>query len=373
MPAPKKENPAAFKHWFNADLLSRIGQSLKAVWPEFDEKKFSKIQSQFHELEMKPRVLLIRDALQEQLPSDYLKALEILLRSLKSETLKGFDLWPYTEYIQTHGLNEVDASLEALHQLTKRFTSEFAVRPFLIHHPRKTFSQLKKWSRDTHPHVRRWTSEGSRPRLPWGAKLKASIQDPRLGLEILEQLKFDDELYVRKSVANHLNDIAKDHPRLVIETLKRWQKKVGKKHQDKLLWIQKQALRTLIKQGHPGALQLMGFGEKAKIHLGSFKLNQKTFSENEILSFELLITSKSRKSQRLAVDYIVHYQKANQKTSPKVFKLKILELEPGQSLVIKKNHSLKPVTTRKHYPGLHRLEIQINGTICASTNWTLKL
>lgn len=372
MPAVKKEdNPSAFKHWFNEALVHRLSNSLKKVYPAFNTKSFNQVAHKLPAFEMKPRVHLIRDAIKAELPKDYLKALPILLKSAEAGDLKGFDLWPYTEFIQQHGLGHVEPSLDALYILTSKFTAEFAVRPFLIQHPKKTFAVLKKWSSDKNEHIRRWTSEGTRPRLPWGAKLQASIVDPKPGLEILEKLKFDDSLYVRKSVANHLNDIAKDHPDLVIATLKFWQKKMTVKDKAKLAWITKQALRTLIKQGHPKALDVMGFGEKAQVKLGELKLNKKKFSEKDILTFELEMVSKSAKVQTLAVDYIIHYQKAGNKLSPKVFKLKVLELKPKEAFTLKKNHSLKPVTTRRHYAGLHKLEIQVNGQILAATEWHL--
>ncbi|AZZ35983.1 DNA alkylation repair protein [Bdellovibrio sp. qaytius] len=374
MPAvTKKDNPDAFKHWFNEALVTRISESLKKAYPTFNNKNFMKVAPKLAPLEMKPRVHFIRDAMAAELPQDYLKALSVLLKSVELGQLKGFELWPYTEFIQQQGLDHVEQSLEALYQLTSKFTAEFAVRPFLIKHPKKTFATLKKWSTDKDEHIRRWTSEGSRPRLPWGAKLHASIVDPSAGLEILEKLKFDDSLYVRKSVANHLNDIAKDHPDLVISTLKSWQKKVTAKDKAKLIWIEKQALRTLIKQGYKPALEVLGFGEKAQVKLGELKLNKKKFTEKDILTFELEFTSKSTKAQRLAVDYIIHYQKAGNKLSPKVFKLKVLDLKPNEKFIIKKNHSLKAVTTRRHYPGLHKLEIQINGKVLASADWQLAL
>ena len=185
MPAVKKEdNPSAFKHWFNEALVLRLSSSLKKAYPAFNAKKFNEVARKLPGFEMKPRVHLIRDAMKAELPQDYLKALQILLKSAQVGNLKGFDLWPYTEFIQANGLEHVEESLDALYILTSKFTAEFAVRPFLIHHPKKTFAILKKWSSDKNEHVRRWTSEGTRPRLPWGMKLHASIVDPTPCLEI---------------------------------------------------------------------------------------------------------------------------------------------------------------------------------------------
>ena len=368
-----KDNPSAFKHSISPQLVKKIGQAIKQAWTAFDEKNFNEVSKKLPSLELKPRVLVIRDAIRESLPQDYKRALSILLQAVKSSDLKGFDLWPVTEFVQTYGLQSFKESLAALYFLTERFTSEFAIRPFLIDQPKETYATLKRWSTDPNPHIRRWTSEGTRPRLPWGVKLKAAINDPKPGLQILENLKFDEELNVRKSVANHLNDIAKDHPDLVITTLKAWQKNCPAIHKKKIDWIQKQALRTLIKKGYNPALKLMGYGHEAQIKIGKLKLNKKIFNENEILSFEIALTSLDSKSQKIAIDYVIHYQKANKKLSPKVFKLKVLDLKPQEMIQIKKNHNLKTVTTRKHYPGLHKIEIQINGKILASVPWQLRL
>ena len=368
-----KENPSAFKHSISPQLVKKISKAIKSALPAFDEKNFNKVSDKLASLEMKPRVIAIREALHQNLPHDYKISLSILIKAFKTSDLSGFDLWPFTEFVQTYGLEDFDLSMVALCLLTQKFTAEFAIRPFLIAYPEKSYAVLQRLSLDPNTHIRRWTSEGTRPRLPWGLKLKSAIKDPKPGLKILENLKFDEELYVRKSVANHLNDIAKDHPDLVVSTLKAWQKNCPKEHQKKIDWIQRQALRTLIKKGYKPALTLMGYGQEALIKIGNLKLNKKTFRQNDILSFEVAITSTHSKAQKIAVDYIIHYQKSNKKLSPKVFKLKVFDLKPKEVFQIKKNHNLKAVTTRKHYPGLHKLEIQINGKILASIPWHLTL
>lgn len=365
-----QENPNAFKNWINPELVKKINANIVFYYPQFNQKKFLGITAKLIDLEMKDRVILIANTLQECLPKDYLEALKILLKSIetKTQSLKGFDLWPYTYFIEKNGTAYFKESLDALYVLTQKFTGEFAVRPFIAKDSTYTLNTLLKWSKDPNHHVRRWTSEGTRPRLPWGMKLHKLIENPKLTLPILENLKFDDELYVRKSVSNHLNDIAKDHPHLVIEILKNWQKQTKTKHNlEKINWIKKQALRTLVKDGNPLALKLMGVDPKVKVKLSPIKVNKKSIKLNEKLNFEFEVKSLSIKPQNLIIDYIVHYVKANNKTSAKVFKLKTYSLKKNESLKINKNHHFKHVTTRKHYSGLHKIEIQINGQIMGAS------
>lgn len=374
---PKKpdsdNNPNAFKLWINHKLVLKMAQALQQTYPDFDKNKFILVSRELDPLELKPRVLLIRDQLYSQLPKDYKKALKILLETLHTETLSGFDLWPYTEYIQTYGLDSPELSLKALRQITTRFTGEFAVRPFLKKYPEQTLSFLATCAQDKNVHVRRWASEGSRPRLPWGERLHEFVKDPRPTLAILENLKYDPELYVRKSVANHLNDIAKDHPEVVAETLKKWQKAAPLEHQKNIDWILRHALRTLIKQGHPKALSLIGADRDAKVKVGNLKLAKTRLRMNQKLEFSFFIQSQAKKPQKLVVDYIIHHMKSNQETSAKVFKLKSFTLAAGEKIEIKKNHSIKPITTRRYYPGVHILEIQVNGRVYARSKWQLQL
>jgi 3-methyladenine DNA glycosylase AlkC len=367
-----QDNPNAFKHFINADVVERIAESISAVAKEFPKAKFKNVIKELPALELKARVLLISQRLHQHLPPHFPQAVNVLLSSLKENRLKGFDLWPYTHYVQTHGTENVEASLDALRTMTQLFTSEFAVRPFLRLQTEKSLNYLIDCATNENVHVRRWSSEGSRPRLPWGERLDIFIQQPQLTLPILELLKYDEELYVRKSVANHLNDIAKDNPQVVLKRLAQWNKHCPKQHQDKISWITAQALRTLIKNGEPAALKLVGVSNTAQIKVVPLKLEKKSIKIGEHLNFSFSIHSQSKKTQKLIIDYVIHHQKAGGKTSPKVFKLKKCELLPGQSLVIGKKHSLKPVTTRKYYLGKHRVEIQINGKIYAGEDWVLR-
>jgi 3-methyladenine DNA glycosylase AlkC len=368
-----KENENALKHLFGLELLKRVSESLSEIYPSFDRKHFQGLMPVLKPLEMKPRVRFLRDELKKLLPPDYPKALGILVKSAKSGKLEGFDLWPYTEFVQTYGLEHPELSLDALKEFTQIFTSEWAVRPFVKSHSQKTMKYLLKCAEEKSEHTRRWASEGTRPRLPWGERLQDFVRDPKPTLPILEKLKFDPELYVRKSVANHLNDIAKDHPDFVVKILSKWKKEAGLEHSAKIDWTIRRALRTLIKDGNGGALELIGVSKKTEIKFLEFKIKQKKIKLGDRIDFEFEIHSSSKKSQKLVVDYIVHFVRANKTTTPKVFKLKALELPANGKIEISKSHHVKKVTTREYYPGLHFLEIQINGVVAGKREWKLEV
>ena len=357
------ENENAFKNLINEAVVKKISLEISKVYPDFNQKRFQKLVTELPSLELKARVLLITSHLKKELPSDYKEALCILVKAIESDKLKGFELWPFSEYISQFGLDHFDESMKAMYLLTSRFTSEFAIRPFLIKNHVRVLKYFTKWSTDKDPHVRRWVSEGSRPLLPWGQRIPLFVMDPTHTILLLDKLRFDEELYVRKSVANHLNDISKNHPQVVIEVLRMWQKDVPSEHADKIRWITRHALRTLIKKGHEGALKLMGVEGKASIKIQNFKLNKKRFKLNDQMDFSFEVISTSKKDQKLIIDYSIDFIKANGKSGKKIFKLKTEVLEAGQSVTINKKHSLKPITTMKFYSGTHHLKLQINGEV----------
>jgi 3-methyladenine DNA glycosylase AlkC len=357
------ENENAFKNMINETVVKKISSAIVDVYPDFKQKQFIKLSKELGALELKARVLLITKHLKEQLPESYPAALKILKAVMEKEALSGFELWPFSEYISQFGLDHFDESMKAMYLLTQMFTAEFAVRPFLLKDHKKVLKYFEKWSKDKNVHVRRWVSEGSRPLLPWGQKIPLFVMDPTHTLLLLDKLKFDEELYVRKSVANHLNDITKNHPQVVIEILRLWAKDVGPEEIEKYNWIKKHALRTLIKKGHAGALNLMGVTGKADVKIDEFKLNKKKFRLNDIMTFDLSLSSTATKSQLLIIDYSIDFMKANGKKGKKVFKLKTLELKGKESLSLTRNHSLKRITTMRFYPGTHHLYLHVNGQI----------
>lgn len=368
-----QENPSAFKLWINERVVKKIAESISEEYPSFPKKEFLKVTKKLDPLELKDRVLLITTELKKSLPEDYKKSLPILVKAMEKGELSGFELWPFSEYISQFGLDHFDDSLKAMYKLTQRFTSEWAIRPFLLKDHRKVLNTLSKWTEDKSSHVRRWISEGTRPLLPWGQRIPLFVMDPTHTLLFLDKLRHDEELYVRKSVANHLNDISKNHPQVVIEVLRMWTKDAPTEHQEKIAWIKRHALRTLIKKGHPGALKLMGVDGQAKVKLGAVKLNQTKFKLHDKLQFELSVTSTSTKSQKIVIDYAVDFVKANGKKGKKVYKLKTFELGPKETISLSKSHSLKPITTMKYYSGIHHLMIQVNGEMMDKKDFYLKV
>jgi len=366
-----------FKDVFNPTLVERMGQRIKTVWPEFNETSFRKsIVSKLDHLSLSERSELICQSLYSHLPPEYSNAVNVLLSTFKEATeakeLSGFDgfyFMPIARYVSTYGLDQKDfnLSMKALIAITKRFTSEDAIRPFIRKYPNETFKYLHQWTEDDNLHVRRLVSEGTRPRLPWSSALKEFQVDPGPVLELLEKLKEDPELYVRRSVANNLNDIAKDHPGLVLKTLKRWKKIENKGTQ----WIITHASRTLLKQGLPEALELLGYPTDVKIEVEHLKLNKKTCRMGDEIEFSFKIISKAKQEQNLMIDFVVHYMKANGKKASKVFKLSKKKLPANQVLNFSKRLSFKTISTRKYYVGSHEIHIQINGKLYGKVEFEL--
>ncbi|MDH5218164.1 MAG: DNA alkylation repair protein, partial [Gammaproteobacteria bacterium] len=236
----------------------------------------------------------------------------------------------------------------------------------LMASPEKTLSTLKKWTNDRDEHVRRLVSEGTRPRLPWAMRLPIFIENPSPVIELLESLKDDEHEYVRRSVANNLNDIAKDHPDLVAEIAARWMKDANKERKRLI----RHACRTLMKNGHKRTLGIFGY-EAPEIHKADIDLLTPTVTFGQALAFTLSIRSSSEYDQPLMIDYIIHHRKANGKTSPKVFKWKTTNLTAKKTIRISKRHAIKQITTRVYHPGAHALEIMINGVLVAKEDFEL--
>lgn len=362
---------------FNPTSIGGMAQGIQKAHPSFDADTFTNtVLSQLGELSYSERIVLITEKLEDYLPKDPEVSIDILIRALPPEiastgdpSFRGFIIATLTRYVSRNGLQHFDLSMKALYEMTKRFTAEWDIRPFIVEYPEKTLALLKQWLTDPNMHVRRLVSEGTRTRLPWGMHLKMFIADPKPVLELLEHLKDDPELYVRRSVANNLNDIAKDHPELVIDTLTRWQKGASEGTQ----WVIKHATRTLIKDGHNEALALLGFDPNVKVELSKLKLNSDTINMGDTLAFSAELTLQDKAAKDLVVDYVIYFMKANGKLAPKVFKLKTLKAQPNTAIQLAKRHAIKPITTRKYYAGRHELGILVNGQELVRIPFTLKL
>ncbi|MFT3870909.1 MAG: DNA alkylation repair protein [Nibricoccus sp.] len=367
MPAEKKTNEP-FKNWYNEELYRQIAEELAAVDAKFDRKKFLSLTlTGLEQRELMDRMRQTAIAAEATLSGSYRQKVAAL-RKITPNVKRGFVTLSFCDFVARYGLDDFEHSMETLKFFTPFGSAEFAVRPFIARDPARALAILLKWAEDENEHVRRLASEGSRPRLPWGARLTAIVAKPDLTASILEKLKSDPALYVRKSVANHLNDIAKDHPEWVLDRVESW-----KNGDAGTTWIVRHALRTLIKKGHPRALTLLGADTKAVAHVQvrRFTVSPAKIQLGESIELSAELTAKGKKPLSLVIDYIIHYARVGEKTSAKVFKWTTATLGPGKPLVLKKRQIIRDFTTRKHHAGKHRVELQINGTRLAESEFKL--
>lgn len=350
---------AAFKEEINAQLVQSWGTRIGA-----DSTWVTHTTAPLERMELKARVSHLAQAIWQVLGPDLLPALPKLeAAALAEPPLKAFAAWPAYTMVAQQGLAHPAESLRTLGVLTHLFSAEFAVRPFIDQHPELAIAQMLAWT--THPdeHRRRLASEGCRTRLPWGGNLRALIADPAPILPILEALKDDPSEYVRRSVANNLNDLAKDHPALVMEICERWTPGASK---DRLRLI-KHALRTLIKAGDPRGLAIIGVGDP--------KLEGLVFQASGAVQLgehlELSLQATLPKKQKLVVDFALHLLHKNGEHGRKVFKWKTLTA-PAGPLALTKRHPLKAVTVRSYYPGVQRVELLVNGRSLGMLNFALR-
>jgi len=287
--------------------------------------------------------------------------LEVLLEAGPHMPRGGFINMVPSDYVAKYGLEDPDASIPALEAFTQESSAEFAIRLFIDRYPERLMAQMLAWADHQHPDVRRLASEGSRPRLPWGIRLHAFVDEPSPILPILEKLKHDESESVRRSVANNLNDISKDNPQVVIDLLRHWN--ADEENDQEIRWITGHGLRTLVKKGDPEALELLGYPADPQILVRDVHIEPPRIALGDKITLTFTIESTGDRAQNLMIDYVVYHMRANGKLTPKVFKLKKVSIEPGEIIKIKKNHSFRPVTTRKYYPGAHAIQPQVNGKL----------
>ncbi len=302
----------------------------------------------------------------EYLP-EYEKAIEILLKV--NNISVGFPYLILPDFVEVFGLNYLDISMLALKEFTKSSSAEFAVRPFLTKYTDRAVAYMTAFAKDENEHVRRLSSEGMRPRLPWGGNLPQYKKDPSTVLKILNVLKEDDSLYVRKSVANNLNDISKDNPQIVIDIAKKW---IGRNKSTD--WILRHGLRTLIKKANPEALALFGYSHKQDQFMkeSSFHTNTNAVHRGEDCMINYSLTVETKESLHIRIEYAIDFVKSGNKVSRKIFLLSDRTLIGNHVLQGSKFHSFKELTTRKHYPGLHKIVLLVNGKEIAETSIILQ-
>jgi len=363
------------KNSFGPEVPARLATMIASVWPDFDSSSFERAALDgLDELELTARARHISAALADHLPEDRARAMGILTDSLSVEIpgaevggMASFVYLPWCYFISDHGLDCFEESMHAQYELTKRFTAEFSIRAYLEHHPEATLERLTEWTADENVHVRRLVSEGSRPRLPWAPRLRGFQADPEPVLRLLERLKDDPEEYVRRSVANNLNDIAKDHPDRVVEVAREWWSDADENRRRLI----RHGLRTLIKAGDQGALAVLGYTPDSPARVVSVECTPSSASIGGKVRVEVVLENPSGAPAPVLVDLSVHFVKARGATTAKVFKGAVHEIQPGDQVRIRKTISLKQHSTRKHYPGDHAVEVLVNGLVRGAGGFSL--
>ncbi|MDF1589041.1 MAG: DNA alkylation repair protein [Gammaproteobacteria bacterium] len=359
------------------DAVLEISYVLSKLIPDFPSDSFiNDACLGLEQRELKQRVDHIINVLGRFLPDDFNETARLLLQ-LKSHWPQksqqpgwfSFAAWPVIDYVGVYGLEHPELALDVLENLTSLFSAEFAVRPLIDTHFELTHRRMLAWTQHDDEHVRRLASEGCRPRLPWGKQLKTLRLEPAPVIEILEQLKDDPSLYVRKSVANNLNDISKDHPNLVTSLCQTWRSDASNERQ----WIIKQALRSLIKAGQPSAFEILAYNPQPQLVVLNFQLTPHSISLGQDIEMALSLQSESSEQQTIVLDYKVHHIKANGQSTSKVFKWKTLTLMPFEHYDLIKKHPIKAISTRTYYAGIHLVEIVINGRVFIQNQFELTL
>lgn len=356
-----------FKDRFSESFLQHFVDVIQKQTSAFDAKLFFQqiYDDHWHELAFKQRIRHISKAVTVALPLPYPQAIDVLIQIAPS--CRGVEYLFFPDYVELNGLNDWEVSMQALEVFTIYSSAEFAVRPFIMQDPERMLQQMDGWIVSDNEHLRRLASEGFRPRLPWASQLPVFIQDPSPTIQRLEVLQNDPALYVRKSVANHLNDIAKDHPERVAELAAKWYGQHP--HTD---WIVRHGCRTLLKQDHPAILQLFGYVASEHVHIQQLQVHPEIVKMGEYAEFSFTLINASSTEQSLRIDYEIHHMKANGKNAPKRFKWTAKSFAPGTH-VLSKQHLFKLITTRKYYAGIHPVSIYINGVEQGKVSFHLEI
>lgn len=351
------------KDIYSPSFFDKFSDILKDVLQDFDKKKFTQaiFDKTWEKKELKDRMRHIAFVLHQFMPKDFEKATKcieqfILKIQKKPFTKSSFEFTFFPDYIEKYGIENYDASITSIEFVTQFVSCEFAVRPFIIKYGDKMIAQMHSWSLHPDFRVRRLASEGIRPRLPWGIALKELKKDPTPVLPLLENLKNDPAEWVRLSVANHLNDIAKDNPDIAIEIAKKW--KGISKETDALI---KHGCRTLLKQGNLEILNIFGLKNSSKIETSEFTIISPEVPIGKSLRFRFAIHNKEPKPQIIRLEYAIYYLRQNGSYARKVFKISEKKFEPNDFAYIDRNQSFRIITTRKFYPGLQKLTLIVNG------------
>ena len=350
------------KDLYSLSFYKNLADALAFVLPSFNKQHFiSQIFTEdFEQKELKARMRHTTLVLHQFMPADFkeaVKTIEKLILRLKNNGIPddGLAYIFLPDYMEVYGLEEFETAVQAMENITQFVSCEFAVRPFILKFKGKMIGKMRKWSKHENFKVRRLASEGSRPRLPWALAIPFLKRDPASILPILENLKNDPSDWVRRSVANSLNDIAKDHPGLIISLARKW--KGISRETDAII---KHGSRTLLKKGHAEILNHYGLDSK-HIQISGFKIKTASVQIGDQLVFSFVVTNKDKKKQTVRLEYGLYYRKANGLWSKKVFKISEKNYQPGAEMMVQRKQSFKKITTRVFYPGKHQLSVIVNG------------
>lgn len=351
--------------FFTRATLTQLAEAIAQADARFDGARFLALvfNDEWEAKELKARMRHAALCLGQTLPQSYAQALKILKQVAPQS--RGFDGMIFSEFVEVYGQADWERSLPALEFFTRFGSAEFAVRPFLNRDPERALAYVLRWAASADPHVRRLASEGCRPRLPWALALPKFKADPTPLWPVLEKLKDDESEYVRKSVANHLNDISKDHPAVMLDVCERW---FG--HSPRTDWIVKHACRGLLKARHTRALKLFGLGDSGGVEVTNLKLAQQRLPIGAALTFAFELRVSGDGEHKLRLEYAIDFVKARGKTAKKVFQLAEKTYRAGL-YALRKSHATADLTTRKHYPGAHQLAVVVNGKELAAATFDL--
>lgn len=351
------------KDIYSLPFYENFGQAVAEVHPSFNKQKFidTIYAGDFVRKEWKDRMKHTTVVLHQFMPENFPEAVSVIDKIIENLQKNKFTEGNlafifFADYIEMYGLDDFKTSAKAFVSITQFISCEFAVRPFILKYKEKMIEEMIKWSLHQNPHVRRLASEGSRPRLPWAMAIPFLKKDPASILPILENLKNDSSEYVRRSVANNLNDIAKDNPQTVLEIAHKW--KGLSKETDGII---KHGSRTLLKQGHPEILSHYGL-ESSNIELSAFEIKTPVVKTGDYLQFQFHLKNLNKEPKTIRLEYAVHYKKAKGHLAKKVFKISEKIYQPDQLVKVERNQSFKIITTRVFHTGMHELSIIINGT-----------
>ena len=354
------------KDIYNVGMINSLSTELKKIYVEFDSENFTNaiFIDEWEDKELKQRMRHITVTLHQYLPQNYNKALDVLISI--ADKFKGLEALIFSDFVECYGLDNYDISVKAMEYFTQFCSSEFAVRPFIKKYSGRMMKQMESWAESKNHHVRRLASEGCRPRLPWAMALPEFKKNPEPVTNIINKLICDESEYVRRSVANNLNDISKDNPLYLKKIAQKWID-----HSPETDWVIKHACRTLLKQGDANVLQFFGFYDPKHISIRNLNI-QKSVALGDSMEFSFTVESISKHLGKLRMEYAMDFVKANGKQSRKIFKI----AEGNYQICrkeISKRHSFRKITTRNYYPGVHHLSIIVNGRIICGLDFELKV